>query len=220
MPTKTFQKLNPEKKEKLIQIAFEEFLHHNYENASISRIVKESGIAKGSFYQYFGKEAKKDLYLYLIELANRKKQEALGAVLRQRFTNFFEMFRQMYEAGLRFDLDNPTYSRFLTNVSLEKHTTDLGDLHMLTKKQALEYFTQLIHNEQNKGNIRNDISVDIMAYVVVQMGTGLLDYYLLKYGNKPSDTSAINTKEIPTVINQLVELMQFGLGNSTDQNKS
>ncbi|MDX2301596.1 MAG: TetR/AcrR family transcriptional regulator [Microscillaceae bacterium] len=212
MPTATFQKLNPEKKEKLIQIAYQEFAQHNYENASISRIVAAADMAKGSFYQYFGKEAKKDLYLYLIELANRKKQEALGAILRERFSDFFVMFRKMYEAGLSFDLENPLYSRFLTNVSLEKHSPDLGDLQQLTKKQALEYFAQLIKNEQRKGIIRTDLSVEVIAFVVVQIGTGLLDFFYLKHASN-SVEQAIEPHEISTVLEQVVEIMQHGLNN-------
>ncbi len=62
MPSQTFFNLPKEKRDTLIKIALNEFSANEYNSASVSRIVKETGIAKGSFYQYF--QDKKDLYLF------------------------------------------------------------------------------------------------------------------------------------------------------------
>ena len=53
MPKQTFFNLPEDKRENLINIAIEEFAENDYQTASISRIVANAGIAKGSFYQYF-----------------------------------------------------------------------------------------------------------------------------------------------------------------------
>ncbi|MRR31852.1 TetR/AcrR family transcriptional regulator [bacterium] len=51
MPKPTFFNLPPEKREKIIDAAVEEFAQNGLENASTNRIVENSGISKGSFYR-------------------------------------------------------------------------------------------------------------------------------------------------------------------------
>ena len=65
MPKETFHNLPEEKKGQFINAALEEFAGNNFDTASVTRIVKKLGIAKGSVYQYF--EDKLELWLYLKE---------------------------------------------------------------------------------------------------------------------------------------------------------
>jgi AcrR family transcriptional regulator len=203
MPTSTFDKLKPEKKTRFLHAALQEFAQNNYESASITRIVQNLAIAKGSVYQYF--DHKKDLYLYLIDYANRQRQIAIGQVLKQNFSDFFAMYEQVYLAGTKFDLANPILSQFLHNVAQERYAPDLGNLHQLTLKQSIEYFKNLLKTEQLKGNLRNDISVDTMAFLVVQIGTGVLDFVQLQQLNP--ETS------LPVFFREISSILAFGMKN-------
>lgn len=71
MPNQTFFNLPDKKRQTIADLAIAEFANNDYQNASITKIVKQAKIAKGSFYQYF--EDKKELYLYLVDLASKKK---------------------------------------------------------------------------------------------------------------------------------------------------
>lgn len=64
LPTQTFFNLPEQKKQRLIAGAMKEFTERSLNEASISNIVKNAEISRGSFYQYF--EDKKDLYFFLI----------------------------------------------------------------------------------------------------------------------------------------------------------
>ena len=175
----TFQNLSESKQNKLIQIALAEFALQDYETASVTQIVKKAGIAKGSIYQYF--ENKKDLYFYLMEYATQKKQMVIADVFKQPYQDFFDLYAKMYFAGTRFDLQNPLYSLFLYKVAQERNSKDLGNLHQITVKQSTEYFKQLIKIEQTKGNLRENLDLDLTAFWVVQISSGVLDYLTLKY---------------------------------------
>ena len=48
-----FLKLNPEKKKRILEAAYNEFSRNTYDNASTNRIVKEAGIGKGMLFFYF-----------------------------------------------------------------------------------------------------------------------------------------------------------------------
>ena len=53
MPTKTFHNLPEAKRLKVEEAAIAEFSANPLQSASVNAIVKNAGIAKGSFYQYF-----------------------------------------------------------------------------------------------------------------------------------------------------------------------
>ena len=73
MPTSTLFNLPIQKREQITAIAIAEFAAHEYRSASVSHIVAEAGIAKGSFYQYFS--GKEDLFGYLLDLLVEKTSE-------------------------------------------------------------------------------------------------------------------------------------------------
>lgn len=64
MPTGTFFRLPEEKKTRLIDAAWKEFTRTKFSDTSISRIIQEAGIPRGSFYQYFAD--KEDVLEYLL----------------------------------------------------------------------------------------------------------------------------------------------------------
>lgn len=94
MPTRTFANLPAHKREAFLEAAIEEFSGRDFESASVSRIVANLGIAKGSVYQYFTDKA--DLYLYLIEHA---EQLLLAALTDENTTaveaDFFDTLRHL-----------------------------------------------------------------------------------------------------------------------------
>ena len=79
MPTKTFFNLREEKRHRIEIALIHEFGKGSFEQASITNIVNEAKIPRGSFYQYF--EDKKDAIKYLIEkfilLDHKKIHESL-----------------------------------------------------------------------------------------------------------------------------------------------
>ena len=65
MPKDTFMNLNEEKREKVEKAMEKEFARATFEKASVSRIVKDAEIPRGSFYQYF--EDKEDAIRYIVQ---------------------------------------------------------------------------------------------------------------------------------------------------------
>ena len=81
MPTGTFFNLPEEKRERLIQGAMKEFVHVPLYKASVSNIIINAKISRGSFYQYF--EDINDLYYYLVELFQHNTRRMLKRCLKQ-----------------------------------------------------------------------------------------------------------------------------------------
>lgn len=60
-----FLNLEPEKRERILNAAINEFAKKGFKNASTNEIVKEAGISKGLIFHYF--KNKKQLYLFLYD---------------------------------------------------------------------------------------------------------------------------------------------------------
>ncbi len=74
MPTDTFYKLSEEKKKTILTAIKKEFSTAELKDISVNRIVEDSKIAKGSFYQYF--KDKEEAIIYILkEFIEEKKQE-------------------------------------------------------------------------------------------------------------------------------------------------
>jgi len=115
MPKQTFLNLPEEKRGVIINAAVDEFAEYGLENASTNKIVANSGISKGSFYQYF--EDKKDVFMYLVTLL---EQEKLDFFKDKHPPNMnmgtFEYFRWMIKVGMEFNTSNPRLTQAISRV--------------------------------------------------------------------------------------------------------
>ncbi|MET8946471.1 TetR/AcrR family transcriptional regulator [Streptomyces sp. NPDC004542] len=65
MPTPTWTRLSPARRERVLVAAMDEFGTHGYSTGSLNVIAREAGVAKGSLFQYFS--GKLDLFAYVAE---------------------------------------------------------------------------------------------------------------------------------------------------------
>ena len=112
MPKETFFNLEEHKKATIIEAAKKEFTENELHKARVSNIIKEAGIPRGSFYQYF--EDIDDLYYYIIDDSFDKLFEE-GYKHSERTNNIFEYIK------LTFEVDYHAYSnekrhKFMRNV--------------------------------------------------------------------------------------------------------
>lgn len=107
MPSKTFFNLKEEKRERIEKALIKEFGKGSFEQASITNIINEAKIPRGSFYQYF--EDKKDAVKYLIERFMFMDYEKMQQSLEETKGDIFETALKIYdyrtnEAVLNFDI--------------------------------------------------------------------------------------------------------------------
>lgn len=217
MPTQTFFNLTEEKRTQFIQAALDEFLRHDYRHASVSQIVKTLGIGKGSAYRYF--KSKKELYFYLYQLAQQRKMAYVMPVLEQTNLDFFVMYRRLYQAGLKFMALEPRYSQFLYNMSQERNNQELGDFMTQQKLQGIEAFKPQLEAQRAQGKLRDDIPLDIMAFAIVQVSTGLSEYILLHYRSdieaiikgRQDQINGLTDERMEEITNSFMSILENGI---------
>ena len=117
MPKQTFHKLNPDKKKALMSACFSEFANYSFAEASISRIVKSLGIAKGSIYQYF--EDKQELYEFLIDESIQRKYAILNFVLNRNLGDLEQWYFDACLAQIKFAQEFPQMYKLMQRATFE-----------------------------------------------------------------------------------------------------
>lgn len=172
MPKATFFNLKADKRHRIVQAAVQEFAHYHYNEANLSRIIKDAGIPRGSFYQYF--EDKTDLYLYLFQRMAEEKLQFLGHLLpNPEDIPFIDLFEQLLKGGVAFALANPDYIRITRNLmgnrGMDIYEQVLGD----NLELARQYYKNYIETDKRLGRIREDVDSDILTHIIVETSTTL-----------------------------------------------
>ncbi len=95
MPKQTFYNLKEEKRKKIEQALLKEFSNNTFEGASISNIIAEAQIPRGSFYQYF--ENKEDAVEYIINKYLKKEKEKIYTSLLRNNGDIFKTSIDIYD---------------------------------------------------------------------------------------------------------------------------
>lgn len=185
MPRQTFLNLGEAKKKQITDAFLREFAVKAYDEASITIVVKQLGIAKGSVYQYF--EDKLDLFLYLIDDCAALKRRYVESIERGKYQNFWEYFRDLYEHGYLFDQENPLQSHFLHNLASNLKSVSIKDLFTKMLNQTISGFEDLVKKEIALGLFRDDVPTKTMGFMLYKMGMSIQEQ--LEF------TGVINPKE-------------------------
>jgi len=179
MPLKTFMNLDEKRQKEIIDTCLKEFALRNYNEVSLSKIIEKLGLAKGSFYRYF--ESKRDLYEYLIEYAKKLNVGLFEKTMKDPGNDIFEAWSRFYFQAAKLDNEYPVFGGFGYKVSQERDNVVLGDVALKSKMKGLEVLRGIFEEQQKKGNIRKDLDVDQMIYILLQVQEGVMDYLALKF---------------------------------------
>ncbi len=214
MPTQTFFNLPEHKRQAIVDIAIEEFAEHDYKGVSISRIVERAGIAKGSFYQYF--QDKKDLHLYLLQVAGEKKLELISTLQRPPGQgSFFDTYRWMMSAGIQFEAAHPELSRMAYR-ALYGDLPHRDETYARMKQQAHEYMQATIRQAIERGDLDPKIDPDMAAFVFTVISTEMGNHLFRRLGINPLELPEKrfkwNLEEIQPAFDQLFYILEKGMG--------
>lgn len=210
MPKQTFLKLKEEKKTLITNAFLTEFSLKTFDEASISTVVKQLGIAKGSVYQYF--DNKMDLYLYLIECCQEKKMQYITPIQRQSYPDFWSYFISLYEHGFHFDEKHPLESSFLHKLASNHSSPSMKDIYKDLLQQSITGFEKLVQHEIDLKLFRNDVSAEIMGFQLYKFGVGVQEYFEQKSLVNPIQSiekgESIFKERIPILMEIVKEMIQ------------
>lgn len=111
MPKITFFNLPEDKRENLVHAAKKEFARVPLNQASISNIIKDAKIPRGSFYQYF--DDKEDAFFFLLNSHVSAYKMHFLATLHKNNGDIFETMIDFYRAIITEEKENLQFLRNL-----------------------------------------------------------------------------------------------------------
>ncbi|NLM05450.1 MAG: TetR/AcrR family transcriptional regulator [Tissierellia bacterium] len=176
--TELFEKLNDEKKDRVIQAAIKEFSEKGFENANTNKIAKLANISVGSLFKYF--RSKNDLFLYIVEIATSELEKQVGRILDQDKA-FFDTVEDMLILICEYSKNNKALIR------LYHEMTSIGQASLATKvvtsfeNLAGSHYQNMVKEAQEKGGLRDDLDPAVVAFTLDNIFVSLQFSYALPY---------------------------------------
>ncbi|GAB4532764.1 MAG: TetR/AcrR family transcriptional regulator [Anaerolineales bacterium] len=212
MPKETFFNLPEEKRGQITEAALDEFATLPYAQASVNRIVERAGISKGSFYQYF--QDKEDLFLYLLARMGEEKMAYLAPTFAQAGQlDFFALLRSLYVGGLRFSMAHPRYAAIGEHLLRAKNTPIFERVVHDSTAASQAYFRQLLQQAIARGEVRPDVDLDLMGYLMGELNTLIMAYYA-EHVSPSFDNRLLET------VDRFIDFMRRGLGPASESTHS
>ena len=164
------RKVDPTKRERLLDIAAELFLAKGYDAATMQELADLSGLHKSSLYYYF--KSKEDL---LKQLTSDSQSKSVKMLDKARLEN---------EGGdaliVAISLAIEQTLADVARVSLvlrQKPGSDIGDEVIARRRDYDIKVTALINEAQKHGKVRDDIPAALLARLILGMVSWLVEWY-------------------------------------------
>jgi AcrR family transcriptional regulator len=208
MPKQTFFNLPDEKRNTIVNAAIDEFAEYGLENASTNRIVANSGISKGSFYQYF--EDKQDIFMYLLTVLEQEKMEYFKSKHPPSMhMDTFQYFRWMIKTGMEF---NSAYPRLVQAVSRVMFTEGLYYKNFLNiRERSQQGLRAMLMQAIQNGEVDPSVDVDL-AVMIMETWSNAISNYILQEGVKKKDIMKwVRSAKTQEKIDKMLYVMEYGL---------
>ncbi|MBW6466564.1 MAG: TetR/AcrR family transcriptional regulator [Brevefilum sp.] len=218
MPTDTFTNLPIEKRNLILHLAIEEFAGHPYHAASISNIVREAGIAKGSFYQYFAD--KKACYRYLVEMATKEKLNIVTEIpAPDPGCDLFGYLRWQFLTQVHFELTRPRLAQILYRAFIEDIPfPDMAE--ELRRRGTTQFFKQLLSQGILHGTVAPWVDPDVAAFLTEVIFYQFGKYFIERLSLTKDDFTShaiYDRQDVQALLTSLMDILEAGIKRNPNQ---
>ena len=220
MPTSTFLNLPPEKRQRIEAVALDEFARHPFDLASLSRIIKRTGISKGSLYQYFSDKV--DIFFWLLDQAEGRRT----AFLDQRGAPPEEPgdLHRRLAAELEWSAAEPRWARIYLRATERSSDPRVEQRRRARLEAAHTARVSEIRRAQGTGEIRQDLDPVLAAHAAEGLlGTGLHRAFYAQLDLQPDDLLEGPRPDLPALraaaggaTTVAMSILEFGLQRRQD----
>ncbi|WP_459129297.1 TetR/AcrR family transcriptional regulator [Guggenheimella bovis] len=176
--TDTFEKISPEKRDRLFYHTIAEFAEKGYSGASINTIAKRAEISIGSLYSYF--PSKENLFFAMIQKGYEILEKAVTDIHVEEGT-FLEKMERLIRVTIRYAKEHPDFSKLYLNLNVEELGPRSQELTEKVETIFLEMYEKMIREGMERGELRKDIDIPMVTFaidnLIVMLQFSLATYY-------------------------------------------
>lgn len=175
MPTSTWTRLSPVRRERVLVAAMDEFGTHGYSTGSLNVIAREAGVAKGSLFQYF--EGKLDLFAYVAEQTSLRIYTAMRPWLDgyDGSTEFSRYLTDALEAWIDYFAYHPLERGVTAATNMELDPAVRNAVRAPVQDIYLAGLRPLVERAVETGDLRKGADIDALLSLLLV----LLPYFAL-----------------------------------------
>nr|WP_312578074.1 TetR/AcrR family transcriptional regulator [Sedimentibacter sp.] len=163
-----FEKLDEQKKERILNAAITEFAYKKYEDASTNNIVTAAQIGKGMLFHYFGN--KKNLYLYLYRYVREVMDKEIYSQIDYESSVFPIILKQLAKLKLETFKHHPGITDFIAQCNRETSPEVCGDIQDIRKERKVKLREDIVYKNLNmdllKPEFRNQQTIKLIRWAL------------------------------------------------------
>ncbi|MFZ7102435.1 MAG: TetR/AcrR family transcriptional regulator [Peptococcaceae bacterium] len=163
-----FEKLDEQKKERILNAAITEFADKKYEDASTNNIVTAAQIGKGMLFHYFGN--KKNLYLYLYRYVRAIMDEEIYSRIDCESGNLPIILKQLARFKLETFKRHPSITGFIAQCNREMSPEVHDDIQKIRKERSVTIREDIICKNLDmrlfKPEFRDEKTIKLIRWAV------------------------------------------------------
>ena len=207
----TFEKLEDEKKHRILDTAIDEFADHGFRQASLNRMVQRLGIAKGSIFQYFGN--KEGLFRFIFNHAVDLVRHSLRQVKQETVeTDFFERIRRSLLAGIRFIGRHPRVYRIYLKMIFQEDFPLRAEFLQQVHLFSAEYLKPLVESGMERGDLRPGLNVDMAVFFLDALMDRFLQAHCVSFLDAGAGLYQASEKVMEAKVEEFIRLIRDGMG--------
>lgn len=208
---RAFLQLQPEKQNRVLEAAVEEFAKKGYGRASMNLVVERAGISKGALFKYFG--SKGGLFAFVYRMALERIKGYLKAVRDQsRGEPFFSRLEKVMWAGVLFIQEKPGLARIYHNILFTGDSPYKAGILEELQRESVEFIQGLVQDGIQRGDLRQDLDPMTCAFVIQCVLDRFLQAHHLSFLGPGLGLHEATQETSKEWIRKLLDLMEKGMG--------
>lgn len=200
-----FLNLEAEKRERIFNVAIDEFAKKGYRNASTNEIVKNAGISKGSLFHYFG--SKKELLLSVYDYTIDHLRDEIYRILSNLGPDIIGRLREISLSKIELFRRNPGMYDFMMRIMSDDSPEIEQQLQSRNKSLMDEGYKRLFENldtDVYKDGLDQKRVTEMIIWVIDGFGNRALE----KLRNDPAYRAGFDMDNMMAELDTYLKLLK------------
>jgi len=159
----------------ILQASIKVFSEKGFHGATMNEIAKEIGVSKGTLYTYF--KSKEDI---LNEIWIVSSQNILDLKNTYKGRDLLEVLEELYDIMSK----SPGLQLSFEVTLISQNNEKIKKINQKSYKSKLESLKIFIQDQQENGNVREDIGADLLAQILTGLYTDVASQLLIGLDNE------------------------------------